>query len=180
MRKVLLILVPLIVLGIALAGTHILVERLFILIAIILLLGYLYAFLSLWGLKGGFKQPDEHIQAARPFQVDTLTHNRSFIPKAFIQMWLKTGLRQTEFKTSLNIPARSIYTWQNPLTFPQRGHNKLGPFIAEAGDPFGLFRLRRHLEPPKEVLVYPDTVDLPYFTAESNVEMGVLRAHSFI
>ena len=43
MRKALIILVPLIILAIALAGTHILVERLFILIMSVLLLSYLYA-----------------------------------------------------------------------------------------------------------------------------------------
>ena len=64
-RKILLILVPLIVLGIALTGAHLLVERLFILMILLLLMSYLVARLGTRGLRGNLRIPERHYQAGQ-------------------------------------------------------------------------------------------------------------------
>lgn len=180
MRIVLLVLVPLIVLGIALAGTHILVERLFILMAIIILLSGLFAWISLFGLKGKLKNPSQHIEATKPFQIESVAENKSILPKAFVKLILKTGFSAKDNGVSCNLSSRGSFALQHYFVFPKRGPYKLGPLIAEVSDPFGLFHLRRNLDPGKEILVYPTMVDLPLLELESKADIGVIRRNSSV
>lgn len=47
----------------------------------------------------------------------------------------------------------------------QRGRFSLGPITLTSGDPFGLFRMSRELEEPRQaaLIIYPATVDVPTF-----------------
>jgi uncharacterized protein (DUF58 family) len=174
MRLALLITVPLGVLAIALGGTHILLERLFILIAIVMLFGLLFAISGIWGLKGYLKTPGEHQQAGQPFRVEAVIENKNRLPKAFVRLRIKSKLKQAT-KAVINMPARRTFLWQNSLLFPQRGYYELGPLMAEVTDPFGMFRFQRRLDKEKEILIYPATVDLPLFWAESQGESRLTR-----
>lgn len=175
MRRVFLILAPLIILGIALAGAHILVERLFILMIILLLFSYLFARLGAKGLKGHLKTPGQHIQAGQPFQIEAVAENSSFLPKPFLKLEIITNRKSPKKDVQINLPSRGIYYWQNYISFPRRGRYKLGPLISETTDFLGLFRIRRKLDASKEILIYPSTVELPFFQAESIAESGSLR-----
>jgi uncharacterized protein (DUF58 family) len=174
MRIALLITVPLAILAIALAGTHILLERLFILIAILMLFGLVFALLGVWGLKGYLKNPGSHQQAGQPFGVEAVIENRSLLPKAFVRLIIKTRLKQPS-SVLINIPSRRLCLWQNHLLFPLRGYYQLGPLMAEITDPFGLFRFHRVLDKGKGILIYPATVELPLFWAESQAESRLTR-----
>ncbi len=167
MKIALLILIPLLVLGIALAGTHILVERLFILMVLVIFLSTIFALLGLRNLKGHFNNPGEHHQAGQSFRVEAVVENNSSIPKSFLKMMIKTNQSSKYKNIHINLPARKAYSWQADFTYPQRGHYKLGPLVAEAGDPFGLIRLRRKLDSEKDIFIYPSIVELPNFRAES-------------
>ncbi|MDD5702865.1 MAG: DUF58 domain-containing protein [Dehalococcoidales bacterium] len=175
MRIALLILVPLFILGIALAGDHILVERLIILTGLLLLSGFLIASLGLWGLKGFIKIPLRHPRAGEIFPVEAATENRAFWPKAFIRLLLKTSHPSGSADIVINAPALRTGLWQHRLSFPRRGYHTIGPLIAEATDPFGLFRLRRRMDAGKKVLIYPAVVELPQFNAEFDADSGILR-----
>jgi uncharacterized protein (DUF58 family) len=180
MRIVLLILVPLIVLGIALAGTHILVERLFILMAIIIIISGIFAWISLWGLKGKLKDPSHHIEALKPFQIEAVAENKNILPKAFVKLMLKTGSPAKDEGLLCNLPTRGSFYWQQSLVFSRRGSYKIGPLIAEVSDPFGLFRLHRSIDKGKKILVYPPMIDLPQFEIESKAETGIIRRNMSI
>ncbi|MBP1706909.1 MAG: hypothetical protein H6Q39_633, partial [Chloroflexi bacterium] len=160
MRIALLITVPLAILAIALGGTHILLERLFILIGCLMLFCLIFALLGLWGLKGHLKNPGSHQQAGQPFEVEAVTENRSFLPKTFVRLAIKTKLKGAD-NILINLPLKRPCRWQQHLLFPRRGYYKLGPLLAEVTDPFGLFRLHRTLDRGKEILIYPATVELP-------------------
>ncbi len=175
MRIIFLILVPLIILAIALTGAHILVERLFILMVSVLLISYLFAFLGTKGLKGHLRKPDHHYQAGQLFQVEAVIENISLLPKPFLKLRILTGQKSPKKDILINLSSKGTYYWQNYLSFPQRGHYTLGPLIGEVTDPFGLFRLRRKLDNAKDILIYPSTIELPYFGAESHAESGLLR-----
>lgn len=175
MRIVILILVSLTVLAIALAGTHILVERLFILIMLAILLSYLLARLGIWQLKGHLKDLVQHSPAGRPLPVEAVIENRSPLPKMFLKLKIKTSSSKSAESVMVNIPARRAYSWDHDLNLPQRGHYTVGPLVVEAGDPLGLFRLRRTLDKGKDVIIYPTAVDLPFFQAEAGPLLNTLR-----
>jgi uncharacterized protein (DUF58 family) len=174
-RLIFLILVPLIILAIALTGAHILVERLFILMVLVLLFSYISARLNLSGLRGYLKNPGQHNQAGQSFEVEAVAENKTIFPRAFLKLQVKTGWKQQKQDILFNLTAKGNYIWKNHLSFPQRGRYKLGPLVAEATDPFGLFRLHRRLDRDKEILIFPSTIDLPSFWAESQAEIGSLK-----
>ena len=175
-RKVLLVVVPLVILAIALTGAHLLVERLFILTAIVLLLSYLVARLGTRGLKGDLIIVGRHYQAGQSFIVETTAENASLWPKPFLNLKIRTGENSPERSIQVNIPSKGAYSWANNLSFPQRGRYYLGPLMGEATDIFGLFRFSRRLSDPKDVLIYPSTVELPLFLLKSQSEPGLLHS----
>lgn len=175
MRIVFLIMVPLVVLAIALAGTHILVERLFIVIILAILLSYLLARLGVSQLKGRLKDLVEHSPAGRSLQAEAVIENRSPLPKMFLKLKVKTGIAKSAETALINIPGRRSYTWNHELFFPQRGLYTVGPLIVEAGDPLGLFSLKRTLDKGQNILVYPAAVELPFFQAEAGPLLNKLR-----
>jgi uncharacterized protein (DUF58 family) len=175
MRKVILILVPLLVLAIALAGTHILVERLFILIALAILLSYLLACLGFQGLRGYLKDPVQHLPAGQPLPMEAVIENLSPLPKMFLQLKVAAGRSVADETVRISLPGRRAYSWNHELSFPKRGIYTLGPLSVESGDPLGLFRLKRTLDKGKTVLIYPPAADLPFFQAETGPISNKLR-----
>jgi uncharacterized protein (DUF58 family) len=175
-RKILLILVPLIVLGIALTGAHLLVERLFILMILLLIMSYLVARLGTRGLRGNLRIPEKHYQAGQLFQVEAIAENTSFWPKPFLQLKIQTGEKSRDRDILVNIASKGTYSWQNNLSFSRRGRYHLGPLTGEATDMFGLFRFSRKLDNVKDVLIYPPTVELPLFLINSQSEPGLLHS----
>jgi len=162
MRIVLLISIVLLILAIALTGSHILVERLFIVTAVLMLLDYVFVRVQVWGLKGKLQNYGQKYHAGETFQVEAVVVN-NLVPKTFVKLLVKTGVSQPEAQVLLDIASGATCTWQARLTFPQRGKNRLGPLVAEVSDPFGLFRQSRILDPGKEVLVYPKIVEFSFF-----------------
>jgi uncharacterized protein (DUF58 family) len=53
--------------------------------------------------------------------------------------------------------------WTVKTTCRRRGRFTLGPITLTSGDPFGLFKMQRHLSPTSTVIVYPATIELPAF-----------------
>jgi uncharacterized protein (DUF58 family) len=179
MRIALIVFTLLVILGIALTGTHILVERLFILAALVVAFGYLWARMGLWGLKGQILDPAPKSQAGQPLKIESVARNTGWLPKLFLKFQIKSPAGTPGQKTLFNLAPGKSCVWSDPVTFPHRGRFKLGPLVAEATDPFGLFRLHRKLDRGKEVLIYPATLALPYFWAEPRLTNGAARAYRF-
>jgi uncharacterized protein (DUF58 family) len=167
MRIVLLILAPLMVLAIALAGSHILVERLFILIALVMIASYLFARFSLRGLKGRLKNPGQHYLPGQSFRIEASIENPGRWPRSFLHMQVITGIARRDKRTAVDLPSGAVFSWQDQTAYPHRGLYRLGPLVIEASDPFGLFRLKRVVDSGKDVIICPSTQDLPFFQAES-------------
>jgi uncharacterized protein (DUF58 family) len=53
--------------------------------------------------------------------------------------------------------------WTVKTICHRRGRFTLGPITLTSGDPFGLFKMRRHLSPTSTMTVYPATIELPTF-----------------
>jgi uncharacterized protein (DUF58 family) len=130
--------------------------------------------MGIWGLKGHLKNPGQHNPAGQPFQVEAITENNRLLPKVFLKLLIKTNQPPQNENILINLPSKGTCNWHIRLTYPQRGHYKLGPLVAEVTDPFGLFRLHRILDKGQDILIYPATVELPLFWAESPAESGLL------
>lgn len=63
------------------------------------------------------------------------------------------------------------------LTFPLRGHYRLGPLVLEGSDPLGLFVRKEDVRQATEVIVYPRPLPLPqmYLQGLSSYRLSELR-----
>jgi uncharacterized protein (DUF58 family) len=166
MRIALLISVPLFVLGIALAGTHILVERLFILIMLVILAGFVYSRLALRGLKGQIKKPGQHYLPGQTFQIEARVENRTGWPRNFLNLYF-TGASKKTSQTAFDLPPGSGFDWCERISYDRRGRYRLGPLVVESSDPLGVMRLKRVVDKGQDVIICPATQELPFFQAEA-------------
>ena len=155
--------VPLSVLVIALVGGHVLVWRLFSLSVLLLLLSYLWVRLGIRGIEGQVKPLVRRCQVGESFEEEAVISNASLLPKLLIKVWENTDLPGHSNRLAINLPPRGSYYWQTKIHCQRRGQYRLGSLTAEVADPFGLFPAHRKLGEGQSLLVYPATVELPFF-----------------
>lgn len=158
------IVVPIVILAIALTGGFVLVWRLFYLSVVLLLLGFTWAWLSTRGIDGEVSGLPEYSQVGKHFDCETTVVNRSGIPKQTIEVWENTNLPGYRNMMAFSLPAHSSRQWYSRVTCQQRGRYGAGSLTATVTDPLGIFSLQRNAGENRSVLVYPATVDLPFFT----------------
>ena len=156
--RAILLIVPLAILVLALAGGHILVWRLFSLSVLVLLLSYLWVRLGMRGIEGQVKPLPQHCQAGESFDEEAVISNLSLWPKLLIKVWENTNLPGHSNRLAINLAPQGSYYWRTKVHCRFRGRYRLGPLTAEVTDPFGLFPVRRELGVSQSLLVYPATV----------------------
>ena len=78
-----------------------------------------------------------------------------FLVTASYESSLSGGKKQRQRVFFTHLPGGSTTTGTNTVTCDIRGRHEFGSLTVESAAPFGLFRRRRHVSAPFEVLVYP-------------------------
>ncbi|MGC8786240.1 MAG: DUF58 domain-containing protein [Anaerolineae bacterium] len=97
-----------------------------------------------------------------------LVRNKGILPKLWVEVRDHSNLpghRASWVVTALG--AHETRGWAVRTICQQRGRFTLGPISVISSDPFGLFERRKHIPASSSVVVYPLTVDLPYFVLPS-------------
>ena len=170
--RIVLIIVPLLILVLALAGGSILLWRLFFVSLLVLLLSYLWTVFSLHGIEVQMRKSSERCQVGEWFDEEITVFNKSWLPKSAITFRENSDLPGHQNIQSFSLPRRSSHLWQARVHCRRRGQYSLGTFTATATDPFGFFTLRRSFGEPQSILVYPATLGLPLFQPESRIMPG--------
>jgi uncharacterized protein (DUF58 family) len=107
--------------------------------------------------------------------------NRWLLPKLWVELRDRSELPEHGAGFVASLAGRERGRWMARTLCTQRGRFRLGPATLISGDPFGIVRLSRTLESTSEILVYPQTVDLPEFRLPSAELPGgqATRARSF-
>jgi uncharacterized protein (DUF58 family) len=127
-----------------------------------LVLGLAAPWLSMTGLKAR-RRVNPGDRAIGPVAGDTVeieveVENRSVVPRYLVSATYESALttggpRQRIFFA--HAPARRAMAGGSVLECNVRGRHRVGPMRLECAAPFGLFRRRRTVEAPFELLVYP-------------------------
>lgn len=102
--------------------------------------------------------------------------NDALVPKLWVEIRDHSTLPGHRVSQAVSLGSKASKSWQTRTICRRRGKYLLGPVTIVSGDPFGLFRLQRHIRDTRSVLVYPETVPLP----ELNVRVGILPGGSTI
>jgi uncharacterized protein (DUF58 family) len=107
--------------------------------------------------------------------------NRWLLPKLWVELRDRSELPEHGAGFVASLAGRERGRWTARTLCTQRGRFRLGPATLISGDPFGIVRLSRSLQSTSEILVYPQTVDLPDFRLPSAELPGgqATRARSF-
>jgi len=137
----------------------------------LLVISFLWAWLSVRWLSISRKTRARRAQVGRSLDEAFIVHNRSLLPKLWLEVRDHSDL--PGHHASHVVPAlagRSTYRWyvQTPCTV--RGEFQLGPITLMSGDPFGLFLSPRRLGATSRIIVYPATVPMTHF----ELPMGLL------
>jgi uncharacterized protein (DUF58 family) len=127
----------------------------------LLVISFLWAWVSVRWINIGRKTRARRAQVGRNLDEVFIVRNRSFLPK----LWLEVrdhsdlpGHRASHVVPALG--ARSSYRWYVETPCLARGEFQLGPITIISGDPFGFFLSPRRLDATSRVIVYPATVSI--------------------
>jgi uncharacterized protein (DUF58 family) len=172
-RRLFTFFVPIILLAAALLFGSILLLRLFFLVVLIIILSYVWTKLSLRKISVHTSDPPEHLQIGDIFKWNVKFINENWLPQLFVQSTCQMGLPEQPKNTIINIPGRGSFEWITDIKCLRRGRYQLGPVQVKVTDPFSLFSKIRTIGGTKETIVYPATIELPFFRSVSFSGYGI-------
>jgi len=120
-----------------------------------LLIGaWLWARLSVAGIRVGRRTPARQTQVGRTFDEQFTVHNNSWLPKLWLE--IRDGSTLPDHRASRVVPGLlpgRRYTWTTQTLCRERGEFTLGPVTLIGGDPFGLYQIKRQLPATASLLV---------------------------
>lgn len=130
----------------------------------VLFISALWASLSIAGVSLGRSTRSRRSQVGRTFTETFYVHNRSFLPKLWLEVNDYSDLPfHNVGRVTPTIAPRSTYTWTVETPCYVRGEFRLGPMRVATGDPFGLFEPQRTINATERIIVYPQAVPLIQF-----------------
>ncbi len=166
------IIIPLIILALALAGGFTWLWRFFVLSVIILALSYVWSRMSVRAIEGWMKKPADNCQVGESLEFEFKISNRSRVPSPLIEIREDTDLPGYSNIVALNLAANDSHSWRTQASCRRRGKYVVGGLFVKVSDPLGLFPVEKHVGERHEVIVFPQTLELPFFQALPRQEPG--------
>jgi uncharacterized protein (DUF58 family) len=171
-RRIIFFIFPLIIGLIASASGFTLVWRLFILSILVPVVSYLWTFINIRGLRSEIKTLPSKSQVGNILESHLRLTNLNKIPKLLLRVNENTDLPGYTNISAVNLPSKGVHDLSSKVYFTRRGQYSLGSFNISATDPIGLFPQSRTVGEPQKILIYPDTVELPFFDPLTYINQG--------
>jgi len=152
-------------------------QRLAYLLGGLIPLSYLWARLQLWGLAVRVERPTGQGWVGRWLEGRLILYNDSPLPKLGLEVEEVSDMPGYRARAVINVAGWGRHERPWRALCLRRGLFRMGPLVVTAGDPFGLFSLRRSFGPPAQLLVFPQVVELPHFWAPPASLAGEGRHH---
>ncbi len=143
-----------------------LIYNLWYLVTALLLFSFLWAWTGIRWVHIKRLTRTARSQVGKVAEERFIIENRGWVPKLWLEMRDHSTLPNHQASWVIgSLGPRKTYARTVQTRCLQRGRFTLGPLTLSSGDPFGLFRMTRELEEPREAtfLVYPATVEVPAF-----------------
>lgn len=130
----------------------------------ILIFSFVWAWLNINWLRITRETFARRSQVGEMIEERFWVENRSYLPKLWIEIRdhsTMPGHRASHVISGLGSRQRQNRIIRTAAL--RRGRYRLGPITVISGDPFGLFKMQRDLALEANLVVYPQTFDLPYF-----------------
>lgn len=158
-----LIAITIVVLFLALATGFALTFRLAYVIILAIVAAAIWRYGLLRGVSLERRISANYAQVGETFTDFMSIRNRGWLPQYWVRVEDESDFPGHNLSAIVSVGARSERTWFERVACLQRGVFRLGPVDLVAGDPFGLFEVRRRALPWRDVVVYPRPIALPSF-----------------
>ena len=156
----------------SIAGGYAMLWRFFVFMVVLLFLSYLWLRLNVRYIDGRVNNLPRFCRLGEQFEEEFTFFNRGHIPTALIEARQNTDLPGYHDVATFHLPAQGSYTWRSLVSCTQRGEYTLGNVTARITDPLGFLSINQRLGFGQYVIVFPATIEVPYFQALPHQEPG--------
>ncbi len=143
------------------------------LLALLLILSFLWSWLNINSVRFSRTTRTFRTQVGRPLEERFAVRNTSFVPVLWLEVRDFSQLPGHFSSYVINgLPPKSTHNWRATTICQERGRYQLGPVRINTSDPFGLFPFQRQDTQTRNVVVYPMTVDILDFALPVGVLSG--------
>ncbi|UCC16018.1 MAG: DUF58 domain-containing protein [Dehalococcoidales bacterium] len=167
--KPVVIIIPVLVAILGLITGSSLLWQLFIFSVLILGFGCLWLIVNIRGIEVKVKDLPEYSRVGDWFEEEYIISNNSIIPKSGLVVTGISDLHGYKHTVLLDLPPDDSHSLKARIDCLRRGLYSLGTVKITASDPLGLITLNRVSGDPKKLLVFPETLVLPFFEPETYV-----------
>jgi len=138
------------------------------LLAAVIIVSYFWSWANVNHIQVVRQTRSQRSQVGEAAEERFLVRNASMLPKLWVEVHDHSDLPDHHASWVVNaLGAHRTRGWAVRTVCRQRGRFTLGPLTLISSDPFGLFEHRKHFPATSSIVVYPLTVDLPYFALPS-------------
>ncbi len=139
-----------------------LIFRLAYALALVLAIGIYWTRTNLKGLRLRRESKGSRYQVGQTLEEKLTIINPGLLPKIWLELRDESTLPGHRASSVLTIPGRDTRSWIVRTECSKRGKYTLGPMVISATDPFGLFERQGTILDTRQIIVYPQVVELPH------------------
>jgi len=166
-------------LALALASGSTMLWRFFIFLVALLFMSYLWMRMNVRHIDGKVTKLSPFYRVGERFEEELTFINNGRLPTAMIEVQEDTDLPGYQSTTNFHLPAQGSFSWRSEGICRRRGLYDMGNFIVKITDPLGFFSVKEHIVNSKSIIVFPATIDLPFFQALPRQEPGLSKRRWF-
>jgi len=130
----------------------------------VLILSFIWSWVNISGISVAREARTQRAQVGRLAEERISVKNGGRFSKLWVEVRDHSDLPNHRASYVVgNLPRGQQRGWTVRTLCQRRGRFTLGPITIKTGDPFGLFKRIRHAPQTMGLVVYPATVELPYF-----------------
>jgi uncharacterized protein (DUF58 family) len=167
-----LIIILILSLALTLLGGYTMLWRFFVFLVVLLFLSYLWLRLNVRQIDGRADNLPRYCRVGEQFEEEFTFVNRGRIPTALVEARQDTDLPGNRDVATFHLTSQGSYSWRTRISCTRRGEYSLGNINARITDPLGFLSINQRFGWGQYVIVFPHTIDVPYFQALPHQEPG--------
>ena len=137
--------------------------RLFYILGLTIVLGYLWNLVSVQSLEVSVDRRSRRVRVGDDVEERLTVRNLSALPKPTLVVEDLTDLPGYSSGMAVSLPTKGFRSWRTAMPARRRGVYTLGPVRVSNTDAFGMFRRERFFCDTEQLIVYPRTHYIPEF-----------------
>ena len=137
--------------------------RLFYILGLTLILGYIWNLISMQSLEVSVDRRSRRVRVGDNVEERLTIRNLSALPKPTLEVEDLTDLPGYSSGMAVSLPTKGFRSWRTQMPARRRGVYTLGPVRVSNTDAFGIFRRERFFCDTDQLIVYPRTHYIPEF-----------------